>query len=231
MWERPEPRPRRTPAVLSRDAIVAGAIRLADADGLDAVSIRKVAAALEAGPMRLYGYLATKDELLDLMVDAVYAEIESENPCTHDRGGVLRAIANSTRRAALRHEWFADLLGGRPHLGPHALAVLESSAAAFAQEPGLGDIDEVWLALGTLNAYTVGAVRREIAERRSTRATGIDESGWQAASDPYLRRMFATGRFPALVRLIDDGTQVAPEDAFEQGLTYILDGVATAHRH
>ncbi|GAB3891720.1 hypothetical protein GCM10029964_065350 [Kibdelosporangium lantanae] len=76
VWERPEPPSRPVLAPLSRELIVGAAIRLADADGLDAVSLRKVAAALDAGPMRLYGYIATKEELLDLMVDAVQAEIQ-----------------------------------------------------------------------------------------------------------------------------------------------------------
>lgn len=231
VWERPEPLPRRTLVPLSRDAIVAAAVRLADAEELESVSIRKVAATLDAGPMRLYGYLATKEELLDLMVDAVHADIEREDPGTHDWRDTLRSVARTTRQVVLQHEWLVDLLGGRPHLGPHALAVLETSASAFAQAPGLDDVDDLWLALGTLNAYVVGAVRREIAERRATRSTGIDEPDWQATAGPYLRRTFATGRFPTLAHLIHDGTHVDPEDAFEQGLTYILDGIATRHGH
>ena len=75
VWERPEPPDRPVLAPLSRERIVRAAIRLADADGLEAVSLRKVAAALDVGPMRLYGYIASKDELFDLMVDAVHAEI------------------------------------------------------------------------------------------------------------------------------------------------------------
>ena len=228
VWERPEPRPRRTLAPLSRDAIVAAAVRLADCEGLESVSIRKVAAALDAGPMRLYGYLATKQELLDLMVDAVHAEIEQEDPGVHDWRDTLRSVARTTRRAALQHEWLVDLLGGRPHLGPHALAVLEISASALAHAPGLADADadDLWPALGTLNAYVVGAMRREIAERRATLSTGVDESGWQTAAGPYLQRTFAAGRFPTLARLVHDGAHVDPEDAFEQGLTYILDRIA-----
>ena len=75
VWERPEPPDRPALAPLSRERIVRAAIGLADADGLEAVSLRKVAAALDVGPMRLYGYIASKDELFELMVDAVYAEI------------------------------------------------------------------------------------------------------------------------------------------------------------
>lgn len=82
IWERPEPPSRPTPSPLSRDRIVRAAIELADTDGLEAVSLRKVATALDAGPMRLYRYLSTKEELLDLMVDAVYGEIPAPEPPT-----------------------------------------------------------------------------------------------------------------------------------------------------
>src|SRR5947208_16753906 len=119
VWERPEPPERPVPAPLSRERIVHTAIRLADADGLDAVSLRKVAAALDVGPMRLYGYIATKEELLDLMLDAVYGEIR---PAGDGWREVLRSVAERTRRAVHRHEWLADLIGGRPQLGPNPSA-------------------------------------------------------------------------------------------------------------
>ncbi|MET8876823.1 TetR family transcriptional regulator, partial [Nocardia sp. NPDC004604] len=102
VWERPEPPDRPVPAPLSRERIVRAAIRLADVDGLPAVSLRKVAAALDVGPMRLYGYIATKEELLDLMVDAVYAEIR---PAGKGWRAVLRSLAETTRQAAHQHEW------------------------------------------------------------------------------------------------------------------------------
>ena len=99
--------------LLDRGSIIAAAIALADEGGLAAVSVRKVAARLNAGPMRLYGYISTKDQLFDLMVDEVYAEIvPGERP--GDWREALRGLAHRTRQAALRHEWLADLLGGRP---------------------------------------------------------------------------------------------------------------------
>lgn len=86
IWERPEPAARSSLSPLSRDRIVRAAIGLADGDGLPAVSLRKVAAALDAGPMRLYRYVDTKEELLDLMVDAVYAEIPLPEPLEEGEG-------------------------------------------------------------------------------------------------------------------------------------------------
>src|SRR4051812_48572265 len=109
VWERPEPRPRAAPVPVSRATIAAAAIRIADAHGLDGLSIRKIAKELGVGPMRLYDYVINRSELLDLMVDAVYAEIDAAHQHADWRATVL-AVVHRTRDAALEHEWFADLL-------------------------------------------------------------------------------------------------------------------------
>ncbi|WP_329238800.1 TetR/AcrR family transcriptional regulator [Streptomyces sp. NBC_00111] len=218
VWERPEPPDRPVPAPLSRERIVRVAIQLADADGLDAVSLRKVAAELDVRPMRLYGYIAGKDELLDLMVDAVHAEIRPGGDGWRE---VLRSLAEVTRHAVHEHEWLADLLGGRPQLGPHALAGGETVLAAL---DGI-DVDAVMPMVAAVNAYVVGAVRREIADRRAERATGLDEKRWQAALGPYLERTFATGRFPALATVVRDAAHHDADHTFRTGLDFLLDGI------
>jgi AcrR family transcriptional regulator len=218
VWERPEPSNRPVLAPLSRERIVRTAIRLADADGLDAVSLRKVAAALDVGPMRLYGYISSKEELLDLMVDAVHAEIR---PAGDGWREVLRSLAETTRHAAHEHEWLADLLGGRPLLGPHALARGEAATAAL----GDVDVDAVMPMVAAVNAYAIGAVRREIAERRAERATGMDEKRWQVELGPYLERAFATGRFPALATVVRDAVHLDADQTFRIGLDFLLDGI------
>ncbi|MET9364092.1 TetR/AcrR family transcriptional regulator C-terminal domain-containing protein [Streptomyces sp. NPDC006632] len=244
VWDRPEPPAR--PVPLDRERIVAAAIALADDGGLDAVSLRKVAARLNAGPMRLYGFIATKAELLDLMADEVQAEILPEivpeeqarnrtEEQTRNRAGkqpeerpghwreALRTLAHRTRRAALRHHWLADLLGGRPALGPNGLAVTEAKLAAL---DGLADVDTVMRAVETVSAYVTGAIRREIAGLRAERATGLSEPEWQRASGPHVTRMLATGRFPALARAVHDATDVDAETSFTTGLDWVLDAVA-----
>ncbi|MFG2076481.1 TetR/AcrR family transcriptional regulator [Nonomuraea maritima] len=220
VWDRPEPPTR--PAPLDRERIVAAALALADEGGLDAVSLRKVAARLDVGPMRLYGYISTKEELFDLMVDEVHAEILPAEP-PGDWREALRVRAHRTRQAALRHEWLADLLGGRPTLGPNALAVTEATLAAL---DGLADIDTVMRAVETVGAYTIGAIRSEVAHLRAERATGLSEHDWQRAHGPYVSRMLATGRFPALAKAVHDGTDVDAETSFTTGLDWILDAVA-----
>ncbi|MGW1890331.1 TetR/AcrR family transcriptional regulator [Streptomyces sp. NPDC002004] len=218
VWERPEPPNRPVPAPLNRERIVRAAIQLADVDGLEAVSLRKVATALGVGPMRLYSYIASKEELLDLMVDAVHAEIR---PVGDGWREVLRSLAETTRQAAHEHEWLADLLGGRPQLGPHALARGEAVIAAL---DGV-DVDAIMPVVTAVDAYVIGAVRREIAERRAERATGMDEKRWQASLGPYLERTFATGRFPALARVVRDAAHLDADHTFRIGLDFLLDGI------
>ncbi|MFJ6071045.1 TetR/AcrR family transcriptional regulator [Streptomyces sp. NPDC093065] len=220
VWDRPEP-PNR-PVPLDRERIVTAAVALADEGGLAAVSLRKVAARLDAGPMRLYGYISTKDELFDLMVDAVYAEILPEEQ-PGDWREALRGLAHRTRRSALRHEWLADLLGGRPALGPNGLAVSEATLAAL---DGLADVDTVMRAVETVSAYFTGAIRREVTDLRAERATGLSKSEWQRARGPHVTRMLATGRFPALSKAVYDGTHVDAEESFTTGLDWVLDAVA-----
>lgn len=220
VWDRPEPPPR--PVPLDRERIVAAAVALADEGGLEAVSLRKVAARLNAGPMRLYGYIATKEELFDLMVDAVHAEmLPQERP--GDWREALRVLAHRTRQAVLRHEWLADLLGGRPALGPNGLAVTEAKLAAL---DGLADVDTALRAVETVSAYVTGALRREITHLRAERATGLSERDWQRASGPHVTSMLDTGRFPALAKAVHDGTDVDAETSFATGLDWVLDAVA-----
>jgi AcrR family transcriptional regulator len=224
VWERPEPRPRAAPVSLSRAKIAATAIRLADVHGLDGLSVRKIANELGVGPMRLYDYVHTRSELLDVMVDAVYARIAEAERHPEWRATV-EAIVHRTRDAALDHEWFADVLGGRPHLGPHALAVAEATAAALSQAPGVRGIDDLQRALGALNAFLIGALRREVTERRTARSTGTDVAAWQAGLGPYLTRMLDTGRYPTVARLVIDGAHLDAAETFDHNLTIILDGI------
>jgi AcrR family transcriptional regulator len=226
IWDRPEPAGRPTPSPLSRELIVRAAIALADADGLEAVSVRRVASALGAGPMRLYGYLSTKDDLLDLMVDEVYGEITA--PGDGDWRQVTGDLARATRAAALRHEWFTDLLGERFRFGPHALAHLEARLAALALAPGLTSADAVFEAGRTVGAYVIGALRLEIAERRAARVSGRTKREWQAAAGPHLSSLLATGRYPTVARVVGEAGTRDPAAAFDAGLEQVLRGLPSA---
>jgi hypothetical protein len=76
-----------------------------------------------------------------------------------------------------------------------------------------------------VDAYVIGAVRRETAERRAERATGMDKKQWQLTFGPYLERTFATGRFPALATVIRDAVHLDADQTFQAGLDFLLDGI------
>lgn len=202
------------------------AIEIADKDGLASVSLRKVAASLDAGPMRLYGYLSSKEELLALMVDTVYGEMASAEPIDADWRDAIRTIAHRIRRAAREHGWFVELLGSRPHLGPNALVHLEEAFAALGDTPGFEDIDVAMQALRIVNAYVIGAIRIEASELRAELESGMNETEWQTAAGPYMQRMIATGRFPNLARVVQEATHPSADVEFDRGLDRVLDGIA-----
>ncbi|TQS42372.1 TetR/AcrR family transcriptional regulator [Cryptosporangium phraense] len=214
VWERPEPPSRPAPTPLSRASIVRAAIDLADTEGLDAVSLRKVGAALGAGPMRLYGYIATKEELLDLMVDEVYGEMPPPG------ADALRDRALAIRDAVRRHEWFADLMGGRPQIGPNALANLDATLAAVG---GADDPASAWRAVGAVSAYAIGAVRQEVAEGRAARVSGQSEDEWRRSVAPYLTGVL--DRYPTLAHVITSGPDEDPDATFATGLEFVLAGI------
>lgn len=224
VWERAARPTRPQPAPLSRESIVAAAITLADASGLGGLSLRKVGAELAAGPMRLYGYVETKEELLELMVDEVWGEV-----CGALRGSwreVLGESAQRIRAASRKHPWFVGLLGGRPQFGPNALAYRETVFAALSETPGFESIDFVLACFRTLTAYVIGALHSEDAALRQVHESGLADSDWQMAMWPYLQRTLATGRYPLLAKVVRDAKHPSADESFARGLAIVLDGIA-----
>jgi AcrR family transcriptional regulator len=219
VWGRPEPAGRSAPTPLSRARIVAAALGIADAEGLAAVSLRRVAAELGAGPMRIYRHVDSKDELLDLMVDAAYGEIDPGPPPAGDWRAGLRAIAGSIQAVAVRHPWLVGLLGAHPPYGPNGLRLTEHALAVF---DGLGlDNATVTSAVSAVTAYVVGYVQLEF----------LPVLPAQAAPDPaevagYLGQMAASGEYPTLARIFGELRQPDVHEAFAASLEYVLDGIA-----
>jgi len=211
LWERPEPVKRPVPGPLSRDRIVRAAIAIADKEGLGGVSLRKVAAKLKAGPMRLYAYTSTKEGLLELMVDEIFGEMVAAGP--------------------IRGDWFVELLGGRIHLGPNALAYMEASLASLSGKRGFEGIDAVLQAVETLNAYVIGAIHGEASELRAELESGMNEREWQGATWPYLQRMISTGRFPMIARVVDEAKHPSFDAAFDRGLDCVIAGIEACLTH
>jgi len=121
-------------AALSREAVVAAAVALADEGGLEGLSIRRLAARLGAGPMTLYWHVANKDELLDLVLDTLVGEVPLP-PAEGEWDARVAVTARGIRATCLAHRRIAPLLATRPALGPHAVRLAEELTAVLAQSP------------------------------------------------------------------------------------------------
>jgi AcrR family transcriptional regulator len=146
------------PRGLTRAAVVRAAIGLADSEGLEAVSIRRVAAKLSARPMSLYTHIASKEDLLGLMVNEVVAEVLLPEPLPDDWREALRQIARVSHDVFVAHPWTLAAFGGGAPPGPNIQRHGEQSAAAIA---GLGlDEQDTWTVLGVVDEYTIGHAMR-----------------------------------------------------------------------
>lgn len=217
-------RPSRGPKpALTLDRIVEAAVQVADADGLDAVSMRRVAGELGTGAMSLYRYVPGKAELLDLMLDRV--QRPSENPADLGDGdwrSALEAMGRATLALYRRHPWLLQVNQSRPILGPSALDGMEK-VLTLIKPMGLTD-PELVSAIIMIDGYVVGAARTQLYQQEVERRTGLTDAEFWQAQVPTLEKVMATGRYPVLAALSDDafGTDF---DHFEFGLQRILDGL------
>lgn len=221
VWTRPRPEPRRrAPGV---DQYVATALAVADAQGLAAVSMRRVAGDLGSGTASLYRYITNRDELVDLMIDAAQGE-DPLPESTEDWRADLGAVAHALRATLLRHPWLAGELAGRPALGPNSLRRSESAlSAAVALTP---DITLASQALGAVRAYVLGSVAAQQALRRAEQRTGLTEEEWQHSVGPYISQVLAAGQHPMLARRVLEAEELDPDVEFAFGLDCVLDGLA-----
>lgn len=215
IWKRPETSAIGRPAERSRAQITAAAITLADAEGLDAVTMRRVAAAMGTGPASLYRYVKTRDELLDLMIDAVAAEYTltppaMNSPAEGDWLGGVAEVARQTRDLMGRHRWLTITMPLRPTLGPHSLALVEHVLATLAGHPASGATK--------LQAYAI--LNGVIGLIARTEHAGLGDR--QAELTGYLRQVTREGGHPHLAAALADGRD---PDGFDDVVTRIMTGL------
>jgi len=227
VWTRAGGQTRGPQPSLRLEQIAAAAVGIADREGLDAVSMRRVAAELGCGTMSLYRYVRTKDELHDLMRDAVAGErLDKPAELPKDWRAGLRVAAQAMRTNALRHPWLPRLIVGRPAFGPNEMVGTEAILAVLASY-GL-TADQTLGVFGLLGSFVQGFVHQELAERTWRRPAQTDaEREWQVAIAGYLGTLAASGRYPHFVRLRDEATRAFdPDGAFAWQLDRVLDGLA-----
>ncbi|GGR82999.1 TetR family transcriptional regulator [Streptomyces aureoverticillatus] len=227
VWTRPQ-RPRREQPALSRDQIVAEAIALLDSDGIEALSMRKLGTRLNAGATSLYTHVSNKDELIELVVDRIYGEIEVPRPASREE---WRAAAvecgNNVRAAILRHPWIASLLGemGMAYLGPNMMRLSEDMLELF--ETGGFDLERSDVALKTVWAYVIGMTATEAAWLTALGRSGQSEEDWMERVTAAAMQVMEP--YPRVRRLYAQHTPTRVDEArrsnFDLGLDCILDGL------
>ena len=193
VWGRPRRGTRGPAPERSRGQITAAAIALADAGGLDAVSMRQVAGALGTGPASLYRYIASRDDLIDLMADEIAAEIDLESPVAQDPITALVDLAVQVKAVYLRHPWLLDVMAQRTPLGPRAVDYMEHVLRILepVQAPIQAKLETVGVLTGLVNLFA----RTEVNLRREG-ATYDQQRAGQAA---YLATAAADGNHPQLL--------------------------------
>ncbi|MFI6095502.1 TetR/AcrR family transcriptional regulator [Lentzea sp. NPDC051213] len=221
LWEPPAEPTRGPKAVLSQSRVVEAAIKVADAEGVDALTMRRVAETLGFTTMSLYRHVPGKSELLDLMVDAVWGETESTPPGPWREG--LEFFARQIWAMHRAHPWMLHLTTSRRMPGPHAMTRQD---AAYAVVSELGLRSEEIVAVVTSVAQFVDGVGKTMADRvQAERETGVSEADWWAGRDA-LWEHFTPDRLPMMTHIWNSGGFERPLDEFEFGLARVLDGLA-----
>jgi AcrR family transcriptional regulator len=234
LW-RDQRRPTRGPRPgLTVERIVAAAIELADAEGLGALSMRRVAERLGVGTMSLYTYVPGKAELLDVMTDTVLGEVARPDGTGGWRAG-LELRAREDWALFHRHPWILQISPSRPLLGPNETELFE---AALRVVDGIGLAGpEMVLVVSLVADYTRGAADLAVGAAEAERRTGISDEQWWAAREPLFDRYFDPSRYPTVVRVAEAGAFEQPtgdaaytvahaQRSFEFGLARVLDGIA-----
>ena len=230
LWRDPADAPRHGPRQgLSIDAVVAAATEVADTEGLEAVTMRRVAKALGVVPMTLYTYVPGKAELLDLMLDAAYASMPRPDTSGQPWRQRLAAIAEENKALFENHPWAATVSTIRPPLGPGMMAKYEHELSAL---DGL-ELDDVLMdaSLTYLLGFVQAWARAAAVARAVQQDSAMNDVQWWTTSGPLLARILDENAYPIAARVgsaagAAHGTAYSPGHAYTFGLQRVLDGLS-----
>ncbi|WP_370364989.1 TetR/AcrR family transcriptional regulator [Catenulispora sp. GP43] len=224
VWTRPQ---RRQKEQLTRERIVAETIALLDEEGMEALSMRSLGQRLGAGATSLYRHVASKDELIELVIDEVYGELEV--PELTDPAGwrlAMHITAHSLRQAGLRHMWMMHVLGqvGLNYLGPNVVSVTQRGLAILTTA-GF-DTSEAVRAMSSVSSYVIGITSAEAGWLTALRRQGMTEQEWYENMGP---RMAESASDAGLAEIyLEELTKDPPESRlanFVYGLDLMLDSL------
>jgi AcrR family transcriptional regulator len=221
IWARPERAGRGPRAAYSRADIAAAAVRIADTDGLEAVSMRHVATELGCGTMSLYNYVPRKEDLYELMVDAISGEHDTWEPTGDWRADMLR-VAHQTRALMHRHPWLPRLMSPVYGFSPNALRYLEHCLVCL--DPLDASYGTKMELIAMLNGVVTTYVGNELATAERTRSLPWSAEQEQAMRIAYLGSRIATGAYPRMAAAFSrDAGPIDLEAVFERALGRVLD--------
>jgi DNA-binding transcriptional regulator YhcF (GntR family) len=214
--------PRPVSQGLTRTHVLRTAIAIADAEGLGAVSMRRLAAELGAGPMSLYRHVANKDELVTDMADHVFGEPELPDPGPEGWRPKLELVAREQWRLCRAHLWLPRAVSfTRPLLAPNVMGHTEWTMRAL-DGLGLSMTTRIREAL-TLHAVVLTIALSMAHEVEAEQETGVSLTGWWLARRTRADDLLSSGRFPLLATIPEEAVSDL-DGLFEYGLARHLDG-------
>jgi AcrR family transcriptional regulator len=226
IWQRIERSGRQARPTLTHAQIAAAAIELADAGGLEALTMRRLAERLGVATMGLYRYVRGKDELIELMVDAVYADAATAAAdVATDWRAAMDRCAHELRALFSQHPWLSGI-GVTSPLTPNVTRYTDRTLAALA---GTGlDEDTKMVVLNTVRSYVVGITGSQLVLTSFLERHGVPSvNQLRERLAPQMTWLLKSGQYPAFQRYIQGGIRKDDADwQFQLGLDFILDGIA-----
>ncbi len=230
LWRDATAAPSRGPErVLDIDAVVTAATDLADREGLEAVTMRRLATELGVATMTLYTYVPGKAELVDLMIDAAYQRLPLADTTGRPWRQRLTAVAAENRALYQAHPWAAAVSTVRPPLGPGLMAKYEHELGAL-EGLGLTDV-QMDDALTHLLSFVQANARAAADTRAAHMDSAMDDQAWWAANASLLARVLDQEAYPLATRVgtaagTAHGSAHDPDHAYHFGLDSLLEGLA-----
>jgi AcrR family transcriptional regulator len=223
LWTGTPPASRGPKPKFSLDDVVGAGIAVADAEGLESLSMRRVASRLGVGAMSLYTYVPGRSELLELMIDAAYGEVAFPDPVADWRERVEYLVRQRWQLFG-RHPWLLDYNMNRLPLGPRVLDAEEAVYAAVAAA-GLHGTDVVAVT-NLINWQLVGAARAQISDAAEERHTGTSTEAYWSSRVSFWTTHFDYDRFPTMAEIWRAGgfDDDAGYDA-DRGIARLLDAI------
>jgi AcrR family transcriptional regulator len=212
---------------LGSDEIVRAAIELADADGLEAVTMRRVAARLGSGAMSLYRHVPDKDALVLLMIDAALLEAHELQPMLPegDWRAALRALAETNWTLMRRHRWLPEAMLVRPPLTPNGVAGLEWALSIF--DPFALPIGDKMELVTAVHFTVLSAALNAAIEDRTRERLRMSDEQILSSSSFVIEKIAAGGEFRRVMEFIVEAEHLDETTQMRRAVELVLDGIAT----